>query len=73
MHDVSQRPSFTLCCNGSEGLAYDFECLKLYLRKLPPALPYRTARESDLDFTRFADDDFVKEEGVNAAVNRQLE
>lgn len=54
-----------------------FERLRLYLRHLPSSLPYQSAGGSArLDFTRFVideEDDFAKEEGIDAAVNRQLE
>lgn len=53
-----------------------FDWVRLYLHKLPSSLPYRDINGAECDFTCFAvdeEDDFVKEEGVNAAVNRQLE
>ena len=53
-----------------------FDWLRLYLHKLPSSLPYRDINGAERDFTHFAvdeEDDFVKEEGVDAAVNRQLE
>ncbi|KAI0715736.1 hypothetical protein C8Q72DRAFT_903984, partial [Fomitopsis betulina] len=53
-----------------------FDWLRLYLHKLPSSLPYQDINGAERDFTCFAvdeEDDFVKEEGVDAAVNRQLE
>ena len=53
-----------------------FDRLRLYLHKLPSSLPYRDINGAERDFTCFAvdeEDDFVKEEGVDAAANRQLE
>ncbi|EPQ49960.1 hypothetical protein GLOTRDRAFT_134403 [Gloeophyllum trabeum ATCC 11539] len=54
--------------------AKDIELLRLYLQDLPNELPLRSAQDSSYGFHAFGlDEEWLKEEGQEAAANRQLE
>ncbi|EPQ56401.1 hypothetical protein GLOTRDRAFT_138137 [Gloeophyllum trabeum ATCC 11539] len=48
--------------------------LRKYLQSLPSAIPYRAAEDSQYKFHQFSPDaEWIKEEGLDVAVNRELE